>query len=97
MGYQEVLADGFSDNMLSALAVLAFLAPASYHVGALFTRIGGGNFSLPKISGYLLTGVVSGPHCLNILSSKANNELWFVSDMCLAVIALAAVAEVKVG
>ena len=65
-----------------------FIAFASYQIGRLFMRIG-----LPAITGYLLAGVVAGPFVLGLLPEAAVDELRFIDEVSLAVIAFIAGAE----
>nr|MBC8342757.1 cation:proton antiporter [Bacteroidota bacterium] len=48
---------------------------------------------LPLITGFLVTGVVCGPHVLNLLEINALKNLGFINDIALAFIAFAAGAE----
>ncbi len=57
------------DEPVSLAGVAVRLLPllvVSHHVGLLFTRL-----HLPQISGYLLVGVLGGPHGLHLLSHEA--------------------------
>lgn len=53
-------------------------------------------FRLPRISGYLLTGAVLGPRALMILTEQHTTRLGVTDSLCLAVIGVAAGAELKV-
>ena len=48
---------------------------------------------LPLITGFLVTGIIAGPHVLNLIESGALDKLGFVNDISLAFIAFAAGAE----
>ncbi len=48
---------------------------------------------LPLITGFLVTGVVCGPHLLNLIEADAIKNLGFVNDLSLAFIAFAAGSE----
>jgi len=48
---------------------------------------------LPLITGFLLTGVICGPHLLDLLRAEAVEKLFFINDLSLAYIAMAAGAE----
>lgn len=74
----------FSSSLLSAV----FLAPACGVLGALATKV-----RLPSITGFLVAGVLAGPHGLNLLTDESLPRLWFIDQICLSVIALAAGAE----
>jgi Trk K+ transport system NAD-binding subunit/Kef-type K+ transport system membrane component KefB len=48
---------------------------------------------LPLITGFLVTGLVSGPHVLNLIEADSLDDLGFINDISLAFIAFAAGAE----
>jgi len=48
---------------------------------------------LPLITGFLVTGIVCGPHVLNLIELEAIKNLGFINDIALAFIAFAAGAE----
>jgi Trk K+ transport system NAD-binding subunit/Kef-type K+ transport system membrane component KefB len=48
---------------------------------------------LPLITGFLVTGIVCGPHVLNLIEAEAIDSLGFINDIALAFIAFAAGAE----
>ncbi|KAK3285261.1 hypothetical protein CYMTET_7114 [Cymbomonas tetramitiformis] len=75
---------------IAAFATAFLLFPASWQVGHVFR-----SFQLPTISGYLLTGVLCGPHGLAVLTEDSTEALWLADDVCLAVVALAAGCELK--
>eukprot|EP00873_Tetraselmis_striata_P024293 jgi/Tetstr1/444557/TSEL_000287.t2 len=50
---------------------------------------------LPRITGYLLTGLLVGPYALGIVSEEAVKALWPVDYLCLSVIAVAAGSELQ--
>jgi Trk K+ transport system NAD-binding subunit/Kef-type K+ transport system membrane component KefB len=66
----------------------ALLALAAKEVGKGVKWLG-----LPLLSGFLVTGIVAGPHVLAFLPLPAVHHLRFVSECALAFIALAAGAE----
>ncbi|MBK8905721.1 MAG: cation:proton antiporter [Anaerolineaceae bacterium] len=61
---------------------------ASWQVGRLFAHLG-----LPKISGYLFTGLLAGPFVLQLASTEVVESLRFVEETSLAFIAFAAGSE----
>lgn len=61
---------------------------ASAHFSKFFQRV-----KLPLITGFIVTGIITGPHVLNLITSDAVNHLGFVNDTALAFIAFAAGAE----
>lgn len=48
---------------------------------------------LPLITGFLLSGIICGPHVLNLIEAEALDNLGFINDIALAFIAFAAGAE----
>mmetsp|Transcript_144571 Transcript_144571/g.252033 ORF Transcript_144571/g.252033 Transcript_144571/m.252033 type:complete len:426 (-) Transcript_144571:34-1311(-) len=64
------------------------LSFASYSVGQFLRR-----WSLPIISGYLLTGILSGPYVLVMISGEATASLRMLDELALSQIAFAAGAE----
>ena len=73
-----------------ALILMTFLviALASQRFGQFFTR-----FNLPKISGYLVAGVIAGPFVLGIFTEENLEQLRFLEEVSLAFIAFAAGSE----
>jgi len=61
---------------------------ASAHFSKFFQRV-----KLPLITGFIVTGIITGPHVLNLITSNAVAHLGFVNDTALAFIAFAAGAE----
>lgn len=77
-------------HLANSLLVAAVLAPFSFYAGRGAARIG-----LPQISGYLLSGIITGPYGLGILSLEAVADLGIIEGACLGVIGLAAGAELQ--
>jgi Trk K+ transport system NAD-binding subunit/Kef-type K+ transport system membrane component KefB len=69
-------------------AIFLLIALASKQVGAFFSKYG-----LPYITGYLLTGMFAGPFLLEMMPEGATDELYFIDDISLAVIAFIAGSE----
>jgi len=67
------------------IAGFLLIALASKQIGEFFTRI-----KLPKITGYLFTGLVVGAFGLGFLPEDVVHELRFIDDFSLAFIAFAA-------
>eukprot|EP00667_Euglena_gracilis_P017354 EG_transcript_18244 len=76
----------FTFVMHASQAIL--LSFASHSVGQFLRK-----WSLPIISGYLLTGIVSGPYVLVMISGEATQHLRTLDEMALACIAFAAGSE----
>ncbi|MCB8940684.1 MAG: cation:proton antiporter [Ardenticatenaceae bacterium] len=72
------------------LIILNFslIALASWQIGRLFAH-----FNLPKISGYLFTGLMAGPFVLGFASKEVVESLRFIDEISLAFIAFAAGSE----
>ena len=64
---------------------------ASKQIGALLSK-----YDLPYITGYLFTGMLAGPFMLELLPSEATDELYFIDDISLAVIAFIAGSELYI-
>ncbi|MFQ5767518.1 MAG: monovalent cation:proton antiporter family protein [Acidobacteriota bacterium] len=77
-----------SPHLFSALAVLLFIALSSQQMGRFFAR-----FRLPLITGFLFTGMATGPHGLGLIPDLALDRLRFADELTIAFIAMAAGAE----
>lgn len=66
----------------------SLIALASWQIGRLFAH-----FNLPKISGYLFTGLIAGPFVLGFASTEVVESLRFIDEVSLAFIAFAAGSE----
>lgn len=75
-------------NILLAVASFVIIALAAQQIGRLFTQA-----KLPRISGYLFTGIIAGPFVLKLFSQEATVSLRFVDEVSLAFIAFAAGSE----
>ncbi len=53
------------------------------------------NLGLPKLVGYILTGIAAGPHAMNLLPAKMAAELDLVSGVAICLIALTAGGELS--
>jgi Kef-type K+ transport system membrane component KefB len=76
----------------SATLFLGFLLLSSYLAGRAARAV-----ALPQITGYLVIGIVVGPHVLGILPGDVVEELRFVNGVALALIALSAGGELRIG
>jgi len=54
--------------------------------GFLFTRLTK-KVQLPNVSGYIVAGILIGPHCLRLIPQQLVDHMNFVSDIALAFIA----------
>ena len=73
-----------------ALLVFGFLVLAAYTVGEVAVVIG-----LPRIIGYLATGMLCGPFAFDLVSGQATRDLAPVSRLAIALIAILAGAELQ--
>jgi Kef-type K+ transport system membrane component KefB len=79
------------ESMLTTLFILVRLPIVlgiSYYVGESFQRI-----RMPAISGFLMTGVISGPFITGMLSESGLDSITFVDKLCLACVAFSAGSE----
>ena len=72
------------------LVTFGFLILAADSVGALAALV-----RLPRIAGYLVTGLVFGPSVLGTVSTQAREQLTPVSSLAIALIAFLAGAELR--
>jgi Kef-type K+ transport system membrane component KefB len=73
---------------LGLLLTFGLISLASHRIGKWFTAIG-----LPYITGYLAVGAVAGAFVLDVLPSGAADQLRFVDEISLGVIAFVAGSE----
>lgn len=67
-----------------------FLMLASYFTGKIATKL-----RLPKLTGYLLVGVIAGPYVLGLVDAPTTKALKVVSDSAICLIALTAGSELN--
>lgn len=70
------------------LAAIGFVVLAAFALAEL-----GGHLGLPKVTGYIVTGVVLGPHAVDILSSQVVADMRMFNDLALGLIATSAGLE----
>lgn len=70
------------------LAAIGFVVLAAFALAEL-----GGHLGLPKVTGYIVTGVVLGPHALDILSPQVVTDMRMFNDLALGLIATSAGLE----
>ncbi len=78
-------------NPLS-LATFGFVLLAAYTLGQVTAGAG-----LPKITGYIVTGLVFGPQVFNVFSGAVAEDLRVVNDLAIGLIALGAGAEMQLA
>jgi Kef-type K+ transport system membrane component KefB len=67
-----------------------FLLLSAYLIGDVLSR-----FRLPKLTGYILAGILFGPYLLNLVSADTVTELKLIDDLALTFIAFAAGGELR--
>ena len=86
----------FSDAVIFADArstmTFGFLLLAAYLIGDVLSRL-----KLPKITGYILAGLLFGPHLLDLVSAGVVRDLKLIDDLALTFIALAAGGELRLA
>jgi Kef-type K+ transport system membrane component KefB len=84
----------FTDGVVFADAgstmTFGFLLLAAYLAGDVLAR-----YRVPKITGYILAGVLFGPFALEFVSADTARELKLIDDLALTFIALAAGGELR--
>jgi Kef-type K+ transport system membrane component KefB len=84
----------FSDAVIFGDArssmTFGFLLLSAYLIGDALSRL-----KLPKITGYILAGILFGPHLLDLVSASTVQELKLIDDLALTFIAFAAGGELR--
>lgn len=83
------LAGGASLPARAAL-VFGFLLLQGFLVGEILAR-----WSIPRISGYLVVGMIAGPSVLGVVDSAVIGHMRLIDDLALALIAFTAGAELR--
>lgn len=81
---------GFEGGRLTVLT--GFVLLAATVAGGLASAVG-----LPRLTGFLLVGILAGPSVLGLLPSDAVADLRLIDEFALALIALLAGGELKLG
>jgi Trk K+ transport system NAD-binding subunit/Kef-type K+ transport system membrane component KefB len=76
------------EHLIIPIYAFLLIAISAWQIGELFSRI-----KLPKITGYLFTGIIAGPFVLGLLTESTVHDLLFIDEVSLAVIAFAAGSE----
>ncbi len=79
---------GASDPL--TLAAIGFVILAAFAIAELLARAG-----LPKVTGYILSGVLLGPYAANVLSLAVVDEMRMFNTLALGLIALTAGLELE--
>jgi Kef-type K+ transport system membrane component KefB len=80
-----------SRSVVGTVAGLGFLLLAGTLMSELVETIG-----LPHLSGYLIAGLIAGPHILHLVDHDSVEQLSVVNTLALALIALAGGAELRI-
>jgi Kef-type K+ transport system membrane component KefB len=75
-----------------ALAAIGFVVLASFTVGELLAGLG-----LPRITGYIVSGIVLGPEIIGVLSKPVVASMGVFNTLALGLIALSAGLEIELG
>src|SRR5262249_8348457 len=67
-----------------------YLLLTAFFTGKIFNR-----FGMPKLTGYLAAGVISGPYVLGLVTPPMGNSLKVVSDVAVCTVALTAGSELN--
>jgi len=82
---------GSSESLMpESLMALGFTLIAAYLIGKMMIR-----WRLPKITGYLLAGILTGPFVVNLLSREVVQNLQLIDHIALSLIALTAGGEFR--
>ncbi len=81
---------GGESLMPESLMALGFTLIAAYLIGKMMIR-----WRLPKITGYLLAGILTGPFVVNLLSRQVVQNLQLIDHLALSLIALTAGGEFR--
>lgn len=76
----------------ASLMATGFLLIAAWLVGRLFEQV-----RLPRISGYLLVGLLAGPAALGVVGKAQLEHMRFVGDIAVSLIALTAGGELRLS
>lgn len=80
------------ESRLDSVAAIGFLLLAGTLMSELLETIG-----LPHLSGYLLAGILAGPHVLALVEHETIEQLSQVNTLALALIAIAGGAELRLA
>ncbi len=86
------LSEGAGATDPRTLAAIGFALLAAFTVGEL-----GGLLGLPRVTGYILAGVLLGPHVSDLMSARVAQDLQVFNTLALGLIATTAGLELDVG
>lgn len=90
--YLVLALEASSQPRTLASVLLGFTLLVAYLAGAAVA-----GFRLPRVTGYVLVGIVVGPFALGVLSEGVVDSLRTIDELALALIALTAGGELKLG
>jgi Kef-type K+ transport system membrane component KefB len=82
----------YDDPMARTLIGFGFLIFAGLVAGEIASRL-----TLPKITGYLIAGMICGPHLLGLIDLDVVERLRTIDDLALALIAFTAGGELRLN
>lgn len=82
----------YDEGYEATIMLLGFILLASYLMGLVVSAVG-----LPKITGYLITGILFGPTILGYATPLMVSNLKIINGMAVALIALTAGGEIKLN
>jgi Kef-type K+ transport system membrane component KefB len=81
---------GADTSIAGTELAFGYLLLSAYFTAKIFNRLG-----FPKLTGYLISGVISGPFVLGLVTKDMGHSLDVVKDTATAIIALEAGSELK--
>ncbi|MBX7153088.1 cation:proton antiporter [bacterium] len=81
-----------SDPAVFSITLLGFMLILSYNLGKILSRL-----KLPKLTIYILTGILCGPFVTGFVSQEVVANLKFVDNLALSMIAFIAGGEMRFG
>jgi len=88
----EISLDETALSKAASTMMFGFLLLSAYLVGNIFPQ-----FKLPKLTGYIITGIIFGPYLLKFLDVETVKELKFIDELALAFICLTAGGELRLA
>jgi Kef-type K+ transport system membrane component KefB len=89
-GLMQVARSFGAEPSAATLMAAGFLMLASFFAGKIAGRLG-----LPRLTGYLLVGITTGPFVLDLVTAQTSAALKLVSDTAICIIALTAGCELN--
>lgn len=80
------------ETTMPALLIVGLLAIVGYYFGQAIRRL-----RLPSIIGFMLLGVLFGPSVLNVIDAAMEEQLSFVTQVALGLVALGIGLELRIG